>query len=252
MNAPQNIYDNPDFFTGYARLRENPASANAVMVAPTLRALLPLLTGKRVVDLGCGTGGFCREALEEGAASAIGVDISERMLGVANADPVNPDTDNRLTYHRGSLDSWVAPGLSAGVVVSVLALHYLPDVLPVWANVARALAPGGTFIFCVEHPVVTAQHSHEGWVRDASGAKRCWGMDDYFDEGERSGEWIVPGVRTYHRTLATYLNGVTNAGLLIEQIVEPCPDAETRATYSPFADQHRRPLFLFVRATKPG
>ena len=251
MEPPQNIYDNADFFTGYARLRENPVSANTVMVAPAVRALLPSLIGKRVVDLGCGAGGFCRGALGGGAASVVGVDVSARMLDAANVGGVNPDTDTRLRYVRASLDLWTAPPESADVIVSILALHYLPDVGIVYQNVANALAPGGVFVFCVEHPVVTAQKSHEGWIRGTDGAKRCWGIDDYFDEIDRNSEWFVPGVRTYHRTLATYLNGITAAGLRLQSIVEPCPDSATRAAHPPFADQHRRPLFLLAQATKP-
>lgn len=251
MSPPQNIYDDPDFFAGYARLRENPFSANALMVAPALRSLLPPLAGKRVVDLGCGTGGFCREAMAWGAASVCGVDISERMLQLASTDPVNADADNRLHYVRASLDSWTAPRESADVVVSILALHYLPDIADVYKNVTDALAPGGVFVFCVEHPTSTAWRVTDGWVRDGSGAKRCWGVDDYFEENERVRDWFVENVRTYHRTIATYINGLTNAGLMPTQVAEPCPDAVVRAAHPPFADAHRRPLFLFVKATKP-
>lgn len=250
MEPPQNIYDDPDFFAGYARLRENPHSANALMVAPALYTLLPPLAEKRVVDLGCGAGGFCREALAAGAVSVLGVDISERMLEVAKADAVNPDTDRRLVYRRASLESWTASRESADVIVSVLAIHYLPDVAVVYRNVADALAPQGVFVFCVEHPTCTAWRTTDGWVRDAHGAKRCWGVDNYFEQGERVGEWFVEEVRTYHRTLATYMNGLTEAGLSVEQVSEPCPDAAIRAAHPPFADAHRRPLFLMVRAKK--
>ncbi len=251
-DAPQNIYDDPDFFAGYAKLRENPLSANAIVVDPARDRLLPPLAGKRVVDLGCGAGGFCREAIAAGAASVCGVDISERMLGEARGEPVNPDKEPRLRYVRASLDGWDAPPGSADVIVSVLALHYLPDIRPVFAAVANALAPGdGVFVFCVEHPVVTAaRESSGGWVRDENGVKRHWAMDDYANESERVSEWIVPDMRVYHRTLATYLNGVLDAGLTITRIDEPLPDAEAVAARPAFRDERRRPAFLFVRVEK--
>ena len=38
------------------------------------------MRGLRVVDLGCGFGWFCRWAREHGAASVLGLDVSENML----------------------------------------------------------------------------------------------------------------------------------------------------------------------------
>ncbi|MBC7806457.1 MAG: class I SAM-dependent methyltransferase [Akkermansiaceae bacterium] len=248
--VPQNIYDDPDFFAGYAKLRENPLSANAVVVDPARDALLPPLAGKRVVDLGCGAGGFCRKAIADGAASVVGVDVSERMLAAAQSEPVNPETERRLRYVCASLDRWDAPAESADVIVSVLALHYLPDVRPVFASVANALAPGGVFVFCVEHPVLTARRAGSGWARGEDNAKLHWPVDDYADEGERVSEWFVPGVRVFHRTLATYLDGVFDPGLAISRIAEPMPDEKAVAARAAFADERRRPAFLFVRAEK--
>ena len=54
--AEQNIYDNPSFFEGYKKLRENPSAANTLVEKPTLFSLCPDLTGKTVLDLGCGFG----------------------------------------------------------------------------------------------------------------------------------------------------------------------------------------------------
>ncbi len=248
---PQNIYDDPVFFAGYAELRQNPLSWNIMVVDPARDALLPPLAGKRVADLGCGTGGFCRKAVADGAADVIGVDISERMLDAARAAPVNPDNTPRLRYVRASLDAWVAPAETADVIVSTLALHYLQDITPAFATVAHVLAPGGVFLFCVEHPIVTARHGDaSGWIRDEAHVKVYWALDDYADEGERVGEWFVPGMRTYHRTLATYLNAAPEVGLTVTRVAEPLPDDATIAVYPAFADLRRRPAYLFVRAIK--
>ena len=50
---------------------------------PALQKLLPNFKGKRVLDLGCGYGWHCIYAMEQGALSATGVDLSEKMLAVA-------------------------------------------------------------------------------------------------------------------------------------------------------------------------
>lgn len=60
----QNIYDNDVFFDGYKKLRDNPYSANAVEEKPALFSLAPDLSGKAVLDLGCGYGENCAEFKE--------------------------------------------------------------------------------------------------------------------------------------------------------------------------------------------
>lgn len=54
--AKQNIYDNPLFFDGYKRIRDNKVNANNLFEIPALFSMLPDLTGKDVLDLGCGFG----------------------------------------------------------------------------------------------------------------------------------------------------------------------------------------------------
>ena len=49
-------------------------------------SLLPDLTGKSVIDLGCGYGENCREFARLGASTVVGVDISSKMLQVAEKE----------------------------------------------------------------------------------------------------------------------------------------------------------------------
>ncbi|GAU84228.1 hypothetical protein [Bosea sp. BIWAKO-01] len=56
----QSIYDDETFFQGYSQL---PGSIHGLDGAPewdSLHRLLPELRGKRLLDLGCGFGWFCR------------------------------------------------------------------------------------------------------------------------------------------------------------------------------------------------
>ncbi len=54
----QNIYDNPDFFAGYSQLPRQVHGLSGAPEWPAIRALLPDLKDRRVVDLGCGFGWF--------------------------------------------------------------------------------------------------------------------------------------------------------------------------------------------------
>jgi hypothetical protein len=66
----QNIYDNPAFFEGYAQLPRSVQGLDGAPEWPALKAMLPDLTGKSVIDLGCGYGWFCRAARELGALTS--------------------------------------------------------------------------------------------------------------------------------------------------------------------------------------
>ena len=82
----QNIYDDETFFAGYSQLPRSVHGLEGAPEWPVLRGMLPELAGKRVLDLGCGFGWFCRFAAGEGAAEIVGVDVSERMLARARAE----------------------------------------------------------------------------------------------------------------------------------------------------------------------
>jgi hypothetical protein len=77
-----------------------------------------------------------------------------------------------------------------------------------------------------------------------------WALDRYADEGWRDQHWFVEGVRKYHRTVATLLNGLVDAGLAVERVLEPVPDEETLRRRPDFVDEYRRPTFLLVRAAR--
>lgn len=81
--AKQNIYDNEIFYEGYKKIRDNENNANNLFEIPALTSLLPELKDKRILDLGCGFGEHCIMFIEKGAASVVGIDISEKMLEVA-------------------------------------------------------------------------------------------------------------------------------------------------------------------------
>ena len=61
----------------------------------------------------------------------------------------------------------------------------------------------------------------------------------------------MPGVRKVHRTFATLINGLLDAGLVIERVVEPMPSAQWLRDHPLAGDERRRPVFLLIRARKP-
>ena len=92
-------------------------------------------------------------------------------------------------------------------------------------RIAHWLTPGRRAGLSTEHPIYTARSSDEGWVVDAQGKHVAWALDHYAEEGLRVRQWFVPGVQRYHRTLSTLLNGLIDAGLVIERVMESAPSA---------------------------
>ena len=86
MTVAQNIYNNPDFLARYAQLPRSLHGLDGGPEWPSLRRMLPPVAGARVLDLGCGFGWFCRWANEQGAASVLGIDLSQKMLERAAAE----------------------------------------------------------------------------------------------------------------------------------------------------------------------
>jgi SAM-dependent methyltransferase len=245
MNAdPQNIYDDPAFFAGYSTLERFGAGWERAAELGDLLGLLPDVAGCRVLDLGCGAGQLAHHLATRGAAEVVGVDLSERMLALARAQWAHP----RVTYQRAALETVAFAAARFELVVSSLALHYVEDYRGLMARIAGWLVPGGRLVYSTEHPLYTARLPGEGWVRDPSGTR--WAVDRYADEGPRDESWFVPGVRKVHRTMATLINGLVDAGLGIERVLEPVPDDRWLAAHPQSADERRRPVFLLARARK--
>lgn len=238
----QNIYDDPSFFEGYSKLERSTQGLAGAAEWASMRALLPDLAGRRVVDLGCGFGWFCRHAREQGAARVLGIDVSERMLARAG----ELTTDRGIEYRRADLESLVLPERSFEVAFSSLALHYLADVRRLLATIARALVSGGHLVCSVEHPIYTAPPS-PGWSVRADGGE-TWPVDHYLDEGRREVEWLGTRVVKQHRTLATYLNALAGAGWRVERLEEFGPSPEQLTVHPEWSRERERPMFLLVRA----
>ena len=244
---PQNIYDKPGFFAGYSALERFGAGWERAAEHADLLALLPEVDGRRVLDLGCGAGQLARYLATTGAAEVVGIDVSERMLALARAEWDHP----RVTYCRGAVEEVTFPPARFDLVVSSLVLHYVDDYRGLVVRIAEWLAPGGFLVYSTEHPIFTARLPGDGWVLDDAGRRTRWGLDRYADEGAREETWFIPGVRKVHRTLATLINGLADAGLVVERVVEPIPSEQWLHGHPLARDERRRPMFLLVRARKP-
>ncbi len=195
---------------------------------------------KRVLDLGCGYGWHCIYAMEHGASSVVGVDISHKMLEVAKEKTHFPQVE----YKCCAIEDVEFPEESFDVILSSLAFHYVADYEILVKKIYRILKSGGKLVFTVEHPVFTA-YGTQDWHYNEKGEILHFPVDNYYYEGKRTAVFLGEKVTKYHRTLTTYLNTLLSNGFIINHIVEPQPP-ENMMDIPGMQDEMRRPMMLIV------
>jgi SAM-dependent methyltransferase len=240
--TPTIIYDDPDFFAGYAGLPRSSAGLAGAPEWPALRALLPPLAGRDVLDLGCGYGWFCRFAAEAGARRVLGLDGSARMLARAREINAHP----AIAYALADLEDAAPAPAGFDLAYSSLAFHYVARFEDLLARVRRALRPGGRLVFSVEHPIYSAPR-RPAWSVDADG-HRIWPLDGYLVEGPREVDWLGARVAKRHRLISTTLNAAMAAGFALRHVEEWRPTEAQIAARPALAAELDRPMFLLVAA----
>jgi len=241
----QNKYDDDVFFNKYSNMSRSKNGLEGAGEWHELKKMMPNFKDKRVLDLGCGFGWHCRYAVENGARSVIGIDISQKMLSEAK---IKTKYGN-IEYICMPIEDIDFPEESFDVVISSLALHYVKSFEDVLVRVYKCLSKGGDFVFSVEHPIFTAQGPQD-WYYDGKGNILHWPVDHYFTEGIRNAKFLGEEVIKYHRTLTTYLNSLIKLGFEITGVVEPKPAENMLNTVPGMLDELRRPMMLLVSARK--
>lgn len=97
--------------------------------------------GTHVLDLGCGSGEFCRLAARRGAAVS-GIDAAEGMIAIARRDV--PDGDFRV----GAMENLPWDDDCFDVVTAFTALQFAADLDAALGEAARVGRPGGQVAIC--------------------------------------------------------------------------------------------------------
>ena len=232
-----NHYDNPEFFAAYAQMSRSQQGLDGAGEWHQLQPLFPDMTGKDVLDLGCGYGWHCKYAADHGARSVLGIDQSEMMI----AEAVKRNAAPGITYRVCSLQDYEYPAAAYDLVVSNLVLHYVEDLDGVYHRIHETLRPDGVFLMNIEHPTFTAGVNQQ-FAQDGT-----WPVDDYYYPGLRKTDFLGHEITKYHHTLTQILGGLLKAGFRIEAVEEAMPLEEWRTV---MPDEMRRPMMLLVRARK--
>lgn len=188
---------------------------------PHVRQLLGDLQGKWVADIACGTGRYSRYAVQQGAAAAHGIDLSDGMLRVAQGHAAQLPN---LSVAQGKTDALPLASGRYDVAVCALALEHVADLTITLHEIARLLKPGGILVISDFHPALIMV-------------------------GTRS------GIRNYMHRVQDYMMPMIEAGLQVTVVCEPTvgelPAEFPRSNTSFTKLLAHMPFVLIIKAQKP-
>jgi len=208
---------------------------NAQYERPGLLSIMPPVKGKKVLDVGCGTGSLTSWLLGQGA-EVIGVDASPDMLKHARNK-----MDNKVSFalHDITEPMDFFENNSFDLVTASLVFHYVDKMASVFSELNRVLKPGGNLVFSVGHPFINS-------VKRPS--------ENYYMTEVVSYDWVgfaddPVSVPVYKRPLQRYTEALAEAGFLIERLIEPTPtDIFKQEKPGSYARHMKVPLFLVISA----
>ncbi|MCW5200492.1 class I SAM-dependent methyltransferase, partial [Desulfobulbus sp. F4] len=115
-------------------------------------SLLPELTGKDILDVGCGSGHDAAYYAAKGAVVS-GVDISEKELAIAREKVAGVFVQapmEHLPFEAGLFD----------IVTSFYAIQHTEDVPKTLLEMIRVAKPGGVIMVLAKHPFRNLLESH--------------------------------------------------------------------------------------------
>jgi SAM-dependent methyltransferase len=234
MNVSENqstvtASDYDDFAVAYSAENESNLF-NAYYERPATLGLAGDISGRRILDVGCGSGPLSA-ALRAGGAVVTGLDASAAMIDLArqrlgaDADLHVADLGVPLPLADAAFDDAVAS----------LVLHYLEDWAGPLSELRRVLRPGGRLLVSVNHPSAYAIVYPEA---------------DYFAVTKYSEDYTFDGQVTWltfwHRPLHAMSDAFTAAGFRIVTVSEPPPAPDTPAEVLPPGLEPGRSFMCFL------
>jgi SAM-dependent methyltransferase len=207
------------------------------LLNPVLLRLLGDVRGRRVLDAGCGQGYFSRMLADRGAI-VVGVEPGQSLFDYA--EEKEAERQQGIRYVQADLSRLPSLGPPFDLCVASMVLPVIPDWTAAMRNCVAALAPGGIFVFAVNHPCFERLWST--WQEHG-----CYRVSEYFAQYEIAG----PHGSDFHRPLSAYLNELGGLGCRLLEIAEPRLDPATAAAGPNGIDAYvHLPNFLVVAAQR--
>lgn len=222
---------------------------NECIEMPTTLSLFGSIKGKRILDVGCGTGIYARELLKRGAI-VHGIDQSEAMLDIAR------EYAPRASFKQGTAYPLPYPSKHFDMVLSALVIDHIDDLTQLFKEIHRVLKPNGFFIFSGRNPLTECRDAKRfgkhrygllGYRRDG---KEIFG--DYFKEGWTTTDWDGTPIYHCHRTYETILNTLLKSGFKLTAYKDAKPKGRSNSKIWKTKKKifSKFPIFYSIKAQK--
>jgi len=205
------------------------------------------VSGKVVLDIGCGDGGYSRELARKGA-KVTAVDCAEKSIKYCTQSAEKEEL--KISYHiRNSSDLYGIADESFDIVLASMMLMDCEDFEGTIKEITRVLKPSGKLFASVCHPCF---HTSGGIGRQDKGIDKKVVVSNYYHPTE----WEAPlhsgniSVIWRHRTFEDYVKTFIKCGLTITDLHEPIPTKEQAAVGVEIAWMQKIPIFLFWELRK--
>ncbi len=206
------------------------------LLNPALFSLLGGVTGKRILDAGCGQGYLSRIFARRGAiVTAIEPSATFYRYSVERErqQPLG------ITYLQADLSLLQSMQARFDCVVANMVFMDIPDYKAAIHNCIVALKHGGSFIFSLLHPCFEKSATE-------------WAKKGHVEVREYLQEYAVPQGYAYlfHRPLSAYINFILEEGCTLQKMLEP-QLSEELAAGDPLAERNIHvPQFIVIHAVR--
>jgi ubiquinone/menaquinone biosynthesis C-methylase UbiE len=223
----------------YADDQSSMSTFHRSIYMPCVEAMMGDVRDKKVLDIGCGTGGFTKKLASRGA-KITGTDGSREMLRYALRDNAHPS----ITYMVMDLTyPFPFKTSSVDIIIANMVLMDLSDIEVCLYEISRILNHGGLFVFSITHPAFFCSE----WEGDALGPRAYKKVRDYLHTLTEYLDFWGETIH-YHRPLSSYFRVLEKNGLCVLSLDEPIPDI-SKKEIDPLVNSHLRvPTFLVIKA----
>jgi len=214
---------------------------NELLEMPTTLKLLGNIRGKKILDLGCGTGIYAKILTKKGA-KVKGIDISKEMIKIAQKE--NPE----IEFKVGNAEKLPYKSKEFDIVLSALVLEYFKDWNKVLKEINRVLEKDGLLIFSIGNPVSSSIK------RIKFKGKKFRLVKAYFKENLRVSKWW-DGVymRWYHKPYGTIVKLLIKHGFGLVDYEDAKPLEKAKKLFpSDYDDTINNPYFCTWKWRKNG
>ncbi|HEX3008112.1 MAG TPA: class I SAM-dependent methyltransferase [Bacteroidales bacterium] len=199
------------------------------------------VSGKKLLEIGCGSGESLKYHGDRKAFELWGMDISENQIAKSN----------QLLTENGLSAKFICSPMEeeCGIpenyfdfVYSIYAIGWTTDLVKTFCRIASYLKKDGVFIFSWSHPI----HKCVSAENDMFVFKKS-----YFDESRYSMVFNDGTLTLSDYRMSTYVNALYKAGFIIEQMIEEPDDDLISDTNSDHARKAKMiPATFVIKARK--